>query len=60
MQEILARCLLGPVDGALTQRVNAVGERVALARGRVTPGKYDGLQASVQLWQGHLHHARCL
>ena len=53
----IARCRmhsLGPVDGALAQQVDALRQGVALAGGAVPARKDDGLQGSINLWQGHL------
>ena len=47
----------GPVDGAIAEGVYPVGQRVALARVGVASCKHNGLQATVQLWQSHLHTA---
>lgn len=48
------RELLGPLDGPLTEAVNAVWQGVALASVAVPPSKHNGLNASIQLRQGYL------
>mmetsp|Transcript_12457 Transcript_12457/g.34666 ORF Transcript_12457/g.34666 Transcript_12457/m.34666 type:complete len:540 (-) Transcript_12457:608-2227(-) len=45
---------LRPLDGPVTHGLDPVVKRVALSRPGVPSGEDDGLEASVQLWQGDL------
>lgn len=58
-QTCRGRSVLGPVDGALAEQVDALGQGVALPCGTVPACKDDGLQGAINLWQGHLHSSSC-
>mmetsp|Transcript_11146 Transcript_11146/g.19490 ORF Transcript_11146/g.19490 Transcript_11146/m.19490 type:complete len:210 (+) Transcript_11146:2752-3381(+) len=45
---------LGPVDGTTAQAADSVGQGVGLAGVAVTASKHNGLNATIQLGQGHL------